>query len=52
MYNPAQLKAMQEIITLAVFVAFSVFYLDAPIKWNHLVGFALIVAAGFFIFLD
>jgi uncharacterized protein (DUF486 family) len=51
-YNPAQLKVMQEIITLAVFVAFSVFYLDAPIKWNHLVGFALIVAAGFFIFMD
>lgn len=51
-YNPAQLKTLQEIITLAVFVAFSVFYLDAPLKWNHLVGFALIVAAGFFIFLD
>lgn len=51
-YNPAQLKTIQEIITLAIFVAFSVFYLDAPIKWNHLVGFALIVAAAFFIFLD
>jgi len=51
-YNPAQLKTVQEIITLAVFVAFSVFYLDAPIKWNHLVGFALIVVASFFIFLD
>jgi uncharacterized protein (DUF486 family) len=35
-----------------VFVAFSVFYLDAAIKWNHLVGFGLIVAASFFIFLD
>ncbi len=51
-YNPAQLKTIQEIITLVVFVAFSVFYLDASIKWNHLVGFALIVAAAFFIFLD
>jgi uncharacterized protein (DUF486 family) len=51
-YNPAQLKTIQEIITLAVFVVFSVTYLDAPIKWNHLVGFALIVAAAFFIFLD
>ena len=51
-YNPAQLKTIQEIITLVVFVAFSVLYLDAPIKWNHLVGFGLIVAAGFFIFLD
>ncbi|MBS0516737.1 MAG: DMT family protein [Proteobacteria bacterium] len=51
-YNPAQLKTIQEIITLAVFVAFSTFYLGAEIKWNHLVGFALIVAAAFFIFLD
>ena len=51
-YNPAQLKTMQEIITLIVFVVFSVTYLDATIKWNHLVGFALIVAAAFFIFLD
>ena len=51
-YNPAQLKTSQEIVTLAVFVAFSVFYLDAPIKWNHLVGFGPIVAAGFFIFMD
>ncbi|MBO9663861.1 DMT family protein [Dokdonella sp.] len=49
-YNPAQLKAMQEIITLCVFAAFSVAYLGAPIRWNHWVGFALIVAAAFFIF--
>jgi uncharacterized protein (DUF486 family) len=51
-YNPAQLKTIQEIITLTVFVVFSVTYLDAAIKWNHLVGFALVVAAAFFIFLD
>lgn len=51
-YNPAQLKTIQEIITLVVFVAFSTLYLGAEIKWNHLVGFALIVAAAFFIFLD
>ena len=51
-FNPAQLKTVQEIITLVVFVAFSVLYLDAPVKWNHLVGFGLIVAASFFIFLD
>ena len=48
-YNPAQLKAMQEIITLAVFVVFSITYLGAPIRWNHLAGFALIVVAGFLI---
>jgi uncharacterized protein len=51
-YNPAQLKAIQEIITLCVFVAFSVLYLGAPIKWNQLAGFALIVVAAFLIFRD
>ena len=51
-YDPAQLKSMQEIITLLVFVVFSTMYLGAAIKWNHIVGFALIVAAAFFIFLD
>ena len=49
-YNPAQLKAIQEIITLLVFSAFSVSYLGAAIRWNHLVGFALIVVAAFFLF--
>jgi len=51
-YNAAQLKTIQEIVTLGVFVVFSVWYLDAPIKWNQLVGFALIALAGFFIFMD
>jgi hypothetical protein len=46
---PTQLRALGN---LGVFVVFSVTYLDAPIKWNHLVGFGLIVAAAFFIFLD
>ncbi|MFN3828028.1 MAG: DMT family protein [Micavibrio sp.] len=49
-FNAAQLKTIQEIITLCVFVGFSIFYLHEPIKWNHLVGFGLIVAAAFFIF--
>ena len=49
-FNAAQLKTIQEIITLVVFSGFSVWYLNEPIKWNHLVGFALIVAAAFFIF--
>ena len=48
----AQLKVLQEVITLCVFVAFSVLYLGAPIRWNHLAGFALIVVAAFLIFLD
>ena len=51
-YNAAQLKTIQEIITLVVFVVFTVTYLGAAIKWNHLVGFALIALAAFFIFLD
>lgn len=49
-FNAAQLKTIQEIITLVVFVGFSVWYLHEPIKWNHLVGFGLIVAASWFIF--
>ena len=49
-YNPAQLKAIQEIITLLVFSVFSVLYLGSAIRWNHMVGFALLVAAAFFLF--
>lgn len=49
-FTAAQLKAIQEIITLAVFCGFSLLYLREKITWNYLVGFALIVAAGFFIF--
>lgn len=49
-FSAAQLKTLQELITLVVFVLFSMFYLGEPIKWNHLVGFALIVLAAFFIF--
>lgn len=49
-FNPVQLKTIQEIITLTVFCGFSVWYLGEPIRWNHLVGFAFIVLAAFFIF--
>lgn len=49
-FNAAQLKTIQEIITLSVFVVFSVLYLGETIRWNHVVGFALMVAAAFFIF--
>lgn len=51
-FNAAQLKTIQEIITLTVFVGFSVLYLGEAIRWNHLVGFGLMVAAAFFIFKD
>lgn len=49
-FNPAQLKTIQEIITLTVFVIFSFLYLGEPIRLNQLIGFALMVAAAFFIF--
>jgi uncharacterized protein (DUF486 family) len=49
-YSAAELKTMQEVITLVVFAAFSVLYLREPLAWNHLVGFALIAAGAFFVF--
>ena len=49
-FTAPQLKAIQEIITLTVFAVFSVVYLGDAIRWNHLVGFGLIVLAAFFIF--
>ncbi|CEJ11661.1 DMT family protein [Phreatobacter sp. AB_2022a] len=49
-YSAAELKTMQEVITLLVFSVFSVFYLGESITLNHLVGFALICAGAFFIF--
>jgi uncharacterized protein (DUF486 family) len=49
-YTPAQLKTMQEVITLAVFAVFSVLYLKEAFTLNHLVGFALIALGAFFVF--
>ena len=49
-YSTAQLKTMQEVITLLVFAGFSVVYLKEPLGWNHAVGFALIAAGATFIF--
>jgi uncharacterized protein (DUF486 family) len=49
-YSAAQLKTIQEVITLVVFSVFSILYLREPFKWNYLVGFALIVMAVFVIF--
>ncbi|WP_184168310.1 DMT family protein [Sphingomonas kyeonggiensis] len=49
-YSAAQLKAMQEVITLTVFVGFSILYLGQKITVNHLIGFALIAAGAWFIF--
>lgn len=49
-YATAELKTIQEVITLTVFAVFSVLYLKEPITINHIVGFALIVAGAYFIF--
>ena len=49
-FNAAQLKTIQEVITLVVFSIFSVVYLKEELKWNTLVGFAMIIGAVFFIF--
>jgi len=49
-FNAAQLKTIQEIITLVVFSVFSVVYLKERFQWSYAVGFALIVLASFFIF--
>jgi hypothetical protein len=49
-FSAAQLKTIQEIITLVVFSVFSVLYLKEDFRWNYLVGFGLIIAAAFFIF--
>ncbi|HEX8764947.1 MAG TPA: DMT family protein [Candidatus Acidoferrum sp.] len=49
-FAPAQLKTIQEIITLSIFPVFSIFYLGDRFTWNYGVGFAFMVAAAFFIF--
>jgi hypothetical protein len=49
-FSAAQLKTIQEVISLVVFAGFSVTYLKEPLRWNYLVGFALLIAAAFFLF--
>ena len=49
-FTGAQLKTIQEVITLIVFVVFSVIYLKEPLKWNYLVGFGFLIMAVFFVF--
>ncbi len=49
-FSAAQLKTMQEVITLVVFCVFSVMYLKEELKWNYFVGFAFMVLAVFFVF--
>ena len=49
-YSGAELKTMQEVITLVVFAVFSVLYLGERFTFNHVIGFALICAGAFFVF--
>ena len=49
-YSAAQLKTLQEIITLLVFGVFSVLYLGETLKWNHMVAFLFLCGAAFFSF--
>lgn len=49
-YSLAQLKTMQEVITLIVFAGFSILYFKEPMTVNTVVGFALIAAGAYFVF--
>lgn len=49
-YSAAELKTIQEVITLTVFAVFSVLFLKEAITINYAVGFSLIVAGAFFVF--
>ena len=49
-FTVAQLKTIQEVITLTVFSVFSVLYLKEQLRWNYLAGFGLMVVAVFIVF--
>ena len=49
-FETAQLKTIQEVITLVVFSVFSIVYLKEGLRWNYLAGFSCILAAVFFVF--
>lgn len=49
-FTVVQLKTIQEIVTLTVFAGFAVFYIGESIRWNHLVAFAFLVGAAYFMF--
>ncbi len=49
-FNAAELKTIQEVLSLSVFMVFSVFFLGEQLKWNYILGFALIALAAFIIF--
>ena len=49
-YSAAELKTIQEVVTLIVFAVFSMLYLKEPLGWNHAVGFALVAVGARFVF--
>jgi len=49
-FSAAQLKILQEVITLVVFAGFSIWYLKEPIRWNYIAAFVCILLAVFFMF--
>ena len=49
-FSAAQLKTIQEVITLTVFAVFSILYLNEPVRWNHLVGIGFIALGAWFVF--
>jgi len=49
-FSAFELKTIQEVISLVVFIVFAWLYLNETVKWNHIVGFVFIVLAVFFIF--
>jgi uncharacterized protein len=49
-FSAAQLKTIQEVITLTVFAVFSVLYLGEALRWTTLIGFGLIALGALFVF--
>ena len=51
-FSTAQLKIIQEVITLVVFSIFSVTYLKEELRWNYLIAFLFLIIAVYFVFVD
>jgi uncharacterized protein (DUF486 family) len=49
-FTAAQLKIIQEVITLVVFAGFSIWWLGESLKWNHLAAAMCLVGAVYFVF--
>lgn len=49
-FSGFQLKIIQEVITIAVFIVFATLYLKERMAWNHLIAFALLILAAVFAF--